>query len=91
MTATRDFSRVQGLVFARETDHQGRITAIGLRTRQGEEYLVIATPLSGFLRDFLNTEVLASVEFVLSDFQGPRIRVYGFEPIVSEDGRKGNR
>ena len=87
MTAVREFSRVRGLVFVRERDRRGRITAIGIRTRQGEEYLVLETPIADFLRDFLNSEVLASVEFVLDDVEDPRIRVYGFEPMAADDLR----
>ena len=90
MTEVREFSRVRGQVFVRDRDRRGRITAIGLRTRQGEEYLVLVTPIAEFLRDFLNSEVLASVEFVPGDVEEPCIKVYGFEPMGTEDVRKGS-
>jgi len=84
VTEIREFSRVRGLVFVMERDRRGRMTAIGLRTKQGEEYLVAETPIADFLRDFMGNEVVASVEFVLDDLENPRIRVYGFEPTKEE-------
>lgn len=85
MTAVREFTRVQGFVFAWERGQRGRLPPLGLRTRQGDEYLVLATPIADFLRGFLNSEVLASVEFVSEDVGRPRIRVYGFEPLARKD------
>lgn len=85
MGRTSEFSRVRGLVVVMEKDRRGRITSIGLRTRDDVEYLVLDTPIAEFMRDFIGEEVVVTCEVIVDDNDYPRIRAFGFDPVRMDD------